>query len=89
MYAVKVELDLKPAERIIMARHAGFARFCYNYALDLYNSIEHKEFTGGVTKKVNTIKKVFTNLTKQRPEFAWTNEHSSRVYQHAFSNLAE
>lgn len=55
MYAIKVELKLNNKEKTFMAKHAGYARFCYNYALELYNSINHKEFKGGVTKKIGAL----------------------------------
>ncbi|WP_333312770.1 MULTISPECIES: helix-turn-helix domain-containing protein [unclassified Microcoleus] len=44
MYALKLELKLNNTERTLMARHAGYARFCYNessypvYGRDGYQS---------------------------------------------------
>lgn len=89
MYAIKVELKLNDKEKTFMTKHAGYARLCYNYALELYNRINHKEFKGGVTKKIGAIKKIFTNVTKKRPELAWMNELSSKVYQSAFRDLSD
>ncbi|XZN97552.1 MAG: helix-turn-helix domain-containing protein [Microcoleus sp.] len=40
MYALKLELKLNNAERTLMARHAGYARFCYNLARTLYVGIK-------------------------------------------------
>ena len=87
MYAIKVELKLNNREKTLMNQHIGFSRFVYNYALSIYNQIDHQEFKGGTSKKLDLIKKVFTNVTKKNPEFAWTKEMSSRVYQNAFRNL--
>ena len=70
-----------------MNQHIGFSRFVYNYGLSIYNQIDHQEYKGGTSKKLNLIKKVFTNVTKKNPEFAWTKQLSSRVYQNAFRNL--
>ena len=39
------------------------------------------------TKKIDLIKKVFTNVTKKNPDYTWTKNLSSRVYQNAFRNL--
>lgn len=89
MYAIKVELKLNNKERTLMKLHAGYSRFVYNYGLELYNNIDHKVFKGGVTKKIGAIKKIFTNVTKKRPEFTWMNELSSKVYQTTFSNLSD
>lgn len=70
-----------------MNEHLGFSRFCFNYALNIYNQLDHKEYLGGSSKKIDLIKKIFTNVTKKKVEFAWTRKMSSRVYQNAFRNL--
>jgi putative transposase len=85
MYAIKLELKLNNAERTLMAKHAGFSRFVYNYGLALYKQV--MDIKGGLTKKISAIRKVLTNLTKKKPEFAWMNQLSSRVYQNAFIAL--
>jgi putative transposase len=85
MYAIKLELKLNNAERTLMAKHAGFSRFVYNYGLALYKQV--MDIKGGLTKKISAIRKVLTNLTKRRKEFAWMNQLSSRVYQNAFIAL--
>lgn len=68
-----------------MAQHAGFSRFVYNYGLALYKQV--MDIKGGLTKKISAIRKVLTNLAKKKPEFAWMNQLSSRVYQNAFIAL--
>lgn len=70
-----------------MNQHLGYSRFCYNYALSIYNQLDHKEYLGSSSKKIDLIKKIFTNVTKKNPDFAWTKNLSSRVYQNAFRNL--
>lgn len=85
MYAIKLELKLNNAERTLMAQHAGFSRFVYNYGLALYKQVI--DIKGGLTRKISAIRKVLTNLTKKKPEFAWMNQLSSRVYQNAFIAL--
>lgn len=87
MYAIKVELKLNNQEKSLMNKHIGFSRFCYNYALSLYNHIDHEKYQGGSSKKIDLIRKLFTNYTKKQPEFSWTKKMSSRVYQNAFRNL--
>jgi IS605 OrfB family transposase len=39
MYAIKLQLKLNNAERTLMAQHAGFSRFVYNYGLALYKQV--------------------------------------------------
>ncbi|MEQ8959670.1 MAG: transposase [Coleofasciculus sp. C2-GNP5-27] len=85
MYAIKLELKLNNAERTLMAKHAGFSRFVYNYGLALYKQV--MDIKGGLTKKIAAIRKVLTNFTKKKPEFDWMNQLSSRVYQNAFIAL--
>ena len=87
MYAIKVELKLNNREKTLMNQHIGFSRFVYNYGLSIYSQIDHQEFKGGTSKKLDLIKKVFTNVTKKKSEFAWTKTLSSRVYQSSFRNL--
>ncbi|MEW6491150.1 MAG: transposase [Cyanobacteriota bacterium] len=85
MYAIKLELKLNNKERTLMAKHAGFSRFVYNYGLALYKQV--MDIKGGLTKKLSAIRKVLTNLTKKKPDFAWMNQLSSRVYQNALIAL--
>ncbi|MEG5018315.1 MULTISPECIES: transposase [unclassified Microcoleus] len=82
MYALKLELKLNNCERTIMARHAGYARFCYNLARTLYLGV--MDIKVSRTRKIALIKKTFTNFIKKQPEYQWTNTLSSRVYQNAF-----
>ena len=70
-----------------MNKHLGFSRFCYNFGLSLYERLDHKEYKGSSSKKIDLIKKVFTNHVKTLPKYAWTKTLSSRVYQNAFRNL--
>jgi IS605 OrfB family transposase len=87
VYAIKVQLKLNNKEKTLMAKPAGFARFCYKYGLSLYSALDHNIYKGGVSKKVNEIKKTLTNYTKKLPSYQWMNELSSRVYQNAFRNI--
>ena len=87
MYAIKLELKLNNKERTLMARHSGYARFCYNYALSLYQEV--KSLPSGSSKKVAAIEKVFTNHVKKMPEYQWTNTLSSRVYKMTFRHFSE
>jgi putative transposase len=71
MYAIKLELKLNNKEPTLMARHSGYARFGYNYALTLYQEV--KSLPGGRSKKVAAIERVFTDHVKNMPEYQWTN----------------
>ena len=87
MFAIKRKLKLNKSEESLMAQHAGFSRFVYNYGLDLFwQSLYIK---ASDSKRIKEIKKCFTNITKKRPEYQWTLNLSSTVYQSAFQHLQQ
>lgn len=77
MYAIKLKLKLNNKQRSLMAPYSGCARFCYNYALALYQGV--KDGAVGSSKKVAALEIVFTNHVKKRPEYQWSKTLSSRV----------
>ncbi|WP_094673959.1 RNA-guided endonuclease TnpB family protein [Hydrocoleum sp. CS-953] len=97
LYAKKLELKLNNQERSKMAQCAGYARFVDNYGLSMVNG------TSGMTKvnkrgqevslsyalRILEAKKVFTDYVKKQPEYVWTSNYSSRIYQSAFQHLGE
>lgn len=90
MYALKRELKLNNRERSLMRGCAGFKRFVYNYCLDLIvASWDFKDVKASDSKRIAAIKKVFTAVTMQKPEFAWMKNYPSTVYQGAFIDIKE
>ncbi|NMG19123.1 RNA-guided endonuclease InsQ/TnpB family protein [Brasilonema bromeliae] len=87
MYAVKVELKVNNKEQTLLRKHAGFARFVYNYGLALMQGLERDGIAGGYGKKIKAIKKVLTNYTKKQQEFRWMSKLSSKVYQSSLQAL--
>jgi len=90
MYAVKRDLKLNKVETSQMRGNAGFKRFVYNFGLDLIKAswgFEDIKATDG--KRIDTIKKVFTQVTMQKPEYAWMRNYPSMVYQSAFNDLKD
>lgn len=88
MYAIKRELKLNNKEVSLLRGISGFKRFVYNYGLSLiiYSwDFENVEATD--SKRIDTIKKVFTSVTMQKPEYAWMKLYPSTVYQSAFIDL--
>jgi putative transposase len=81
--AIKTKLKLNNCQATLMAKHAGFARWIFNWGLRLWSEA-YKE---GVKPSANTLKKLFTNHVK--PQYAWISELSSRVYQYAFLALGD
>ncbi|EGJ33482.1 MULTISPECIES: RNA-guided endonuclease TnpB family protein [Moorena] len=90
MYAIKRELKVNHKQANWLAQCAGFSRFVYNYGLGMMKaSWEFDHVKASDSKRLNAIKKVFTNVTKKSTELAWCNKYPSRIYQNAFRNLAK
>lgn len=81
--AWNTQLKLNDRQATLMAKHAGYARFVFNWGLRLWRSA----YEEGLKPNINSIKKVFTNYVK--PQYPWMSELSSRVYQYAFINLGK
>ncbi|MBW4593239.1 MAG: transposase [Brasilonema angustatum HA4187-MV1] len=88
MYAIKRELKLNKVETSLLRGNAGFKRWVYNFGLDLIQA--SWDFTGiqaSDAKRIDAIKKVFTQVTMRRTENAWMKKYPSTVYQSAFIDL--
>ncbi|WP_254567521.1 transposase [Oscillatoria sp. HE19RPO] len=81
--AFRTKLKLNDCQATLIAKHAGYSRFVFNWGLHLWMSA----YEEGLNPNVNSIKKVFTNYVK--PQYPWMSELSSRVYQYAFINLGD
>lgn len=75
------ELKLNSSQRQLLAQHAGYSRWCWNWAL----STRERAFDEGLKVGLSTIRKFYTNHVK--PEYEWQQSLSSRVYQYAFRHL--
>lgn len=88
MYAIKRELKLNNRETSLLRGNAGFKRFVYNFGIDLLTaSWDMSGVKGSDSKRIDAIKKIFTNCTMQKPEYAWMKSYPSTVYQSAFIDL--
>ena len=72
--AVKTKLKLNNCQSTLMAKHAGFARWVYNWGLRLWR----EGYLEGLKPSANTLKKLFTNYVK--PHFLWMSTLSSRGF---------
>ncbi|XWK89777.1 MAG: helix-turn-helix domain-containing protein [Phormidium sp.] len=88
MYAIKRELKLNKKETSLMRGMAGFRRFVYNLGLSMViASWSFEEIKLGDSKRIDTIKQVFTQVIMKMPEYAWAKKYPSTVYQSAFIDL--
>ncbi|MCG5061282.1 MAG: transposase [Limnoraphis sp. WC205] len=81
--AFKTQLKLNNRQKTLMAKHAGYSRWVWNWALAMWNEA-YKE---GLKPSTNKLKKLYTNHIK--PQYSWQSTLSSRVYQFAFMHLGE
>jgi putative transposase len=90
MYALKRELKLNNKQVSEMRGMAGFRRFVYNFGLSMLKaSWSLTGIQASDSVRLNEIKKVFTNNVMTLPEYAWTRNYSSTIYQSAFQALGE
>ena len=90
MYALKRELKLNNKEISLMRGMAGFRRFVYNFGLEMLKaSWSFEGIKASDSVRLNAIKKVFTLHVMTLPEYAWTKNYSSTIYQSAFQDLGE
>jgi len=83
LLSIKTQLKLNPAQKILMAKHAGIARFTYNWGLSTWLSF----WNDGLKPNKYILKKFFNNHVK--PEYTWLKEKGicQKITQYAFDNL--
>ncbi len=82
-HSYTTKLKLNNRQKTLMAKHAGFSRWVYNWG----NAMWRDAYNQGFKPNTKTLKRLFTNHVK--PEYPWMSELSSKVYQYAFINLGE
>jgi putative transposase len=81
--AFKTKLKLNNSQCTLMAQHAGFGRWVWNWALRLWG----EAYREGLKPNAAKLKKLFTSHIK--PQYQWMSELSSRVYQYTFEHLSD
>nr|WP_293159937.1 transposase [Okeania sp. SIO2C9] len=83
MKSIRTKLKLNNQQKTLLAQHAGYSRWVYNWGLSLWNAA----YRDGYKPNARKLREVFTNHTK--PLIPWMKNLSSRVDQYAFRNLGE
>jgi putative transposase len=85
LLSIKTKLKLSKTQEIIMSKHAGIARFTYNWGLATWNEL----YKDGLKPNKYILKKFFNNHVK--PEFSWIKETGicQKITQYAFDNLGD
>jgi putative transposase len=83
LLSIKTKLKLSKAQELIMCKHAGIARFTFNWGLATWNNL----YKDGLKPNKYLLKKFFNNHVK--PELTWIKEKGicQKITQYAFDNL--
>lgn len=83
LLSVKTKLKLNASQRQLMAKHAGIARFTYNWGIATWQDL----YKDGLNPNKYLLKKFFNNHVK--PEFEWIKEKGicQKITQYAFDQL--
>jgi putative transposase len=85
LLSIKTKLKLSKNQSIVMCKHAGIARFTYNWGLATWQEL----YQDGLKPDKYLLKKIFNNHVK--PEFTWIKETGicQKITQYAFDNLGD
>ncbi|MCV3212283.1 transposase [Plectonema radiosum NIES-515] len=85
LLSIKTKLKLSLIQETIMSKHAGIARFTYNWGLATWQQL----YKDGLKPDKYVLKKFFNNHVK--PEFTWIKEKGicQKITQYAFDHLGD
>lgn len=83
--SLKTQLKLTDAQAVLMAKHAGIARFTFNWGLGIWSAL----YSQGLKPNALVLKKFFNNHVK--PVYPWIKEQGicQKVTQYAFDHLGK
>jgi putative transposase len=83
LLSIKTKLKLNKTQKVLMSKHAGIARFTYNWGLATWQDL----YLSGLKPNKYILKKFFNNHVK--PELTWIKEKGicQKITQYAFENL--
>jgi putative transposase len=81
--SLKTKLKLTDGQAVLMAKHAGIARFTFNWGLGIWIAL----YSEGLKPNALVLKKFFNNHVK--PVYPWIKEKGicQKVTQYAFDHL--
>lgn len=85
LLSIKTKLKINKYQKVLMAKHAGLARFTFNWGLAAWEDF----YKAGAKPNKYLLKKFFNNHVK--PEYTWIKEKGicQKVTQYAFDNLGD
>lgn len=87
LLSVKTQLKLNFKERVLMSKHAGIARFTYNWGLATWQSL----YKDGYKPNQRLLRTFFNNHVKTNPDLSWLKEKGicQKITEFAFENLGD
>lgn len=85
LLSIKTKLKLNDVQKVIMAKHAGIARFTYNWGLATWQSL----YNDGFKPNKFLLKKFFNNEVKTQLEWIKEKGICQKITQYAFEQLGD
>ncbi|MEH2409976.1 helix-turn-helix domain-containing protein [Nostoc sp.] len=87
LLSLKTQLKLNSQQRILMSKHAGIARFTYNWGLATWQSL----YKDGYKPNQRLLRTFFNNHVKTNPALSWLKEQGicQKITEFAFENLGD
>ncbi|NEP08295.1 MAG: helix-turn-helix domain-containing protein [Okeania sp. SIO2G4] len=76
--SIRTKLKLNNQQKTLLAQHAGYSRWCYNWGLSLWNAAYQDGYKPNIScgmLRKRRLREVFTNHTK--PLYPWMKNLSS------------
>jgi len=85
LLSIKTQLKINNEQRVLMAKHAGIARFTYNWGLTTWQAL----YKDGYKPNHRLLKTFFNNNVKTNPDLVWLKEKGicQKVTEFAFEQL--
>lgn len=87
LLSIKTQLKLNKEQRVLMSKHAGIARFTYNWGLATWQAL----YKDGYKPNHTILRTFFNNHVKTNPDLSWLKEKGicQKVTEFAFGNLGD
>lgn len=87
LLSIKTQLKLNNEQRVLMSKHAGIARFTYNWGLATWQAL----YQDGYKPSQRLLRTFFNNNVKTNADLAWLKEHRicQKVTEFAFEQLGD
>jgi transposase len=87
LLSIKTQLKLNNEQRVLMSKHAGIARFTYNWGLATWQAL----YEDGYKPNHQMLRSFFNSDVKTNPELSWLKEKGicQKVTEFAFEQLGD